>query len=278
MDLAFFHCESKVCLLTTYFPVLATVPYSSHNCFCFICPDRELSEPLVWIFMENKNCLRSGESPVWRGKWLLRVRASIRIKGQRNSWSVVKEESQRKLLILYPWLIWRLWGFGEGPGAGSQALEGTEKASEGLGNWVESATVQKRVGLAGSMGLSAKDTMNRGRGVLFVLSALLAFRFFCLKLKFLVLVECVVDFFCGVMSFVIVSVCTPLPTQPPPLLPHFKSLYNASGELSTKGRGKSRHVILRLCLTLDALQNCCFSLTVIWGVHMWRGFFNDVFP
>jgi len=43
------------------------------------------------------------------------------------------------------------------------------------------ATVQKIVELAGSMTLSAKDTMNRGRDVLFVLPALLVRRFFCLN-------------------------------------------------------------------------------------------------
>lgn len=49
------------------------------------------------------------------------------------------------------------------------------------GNGAESATIQKAAELAGSTGWSAKDTMNIGRDVLFVLSALVAQGFFVFK-------------------------------------------------------------------------------------------------
>lgn len=72
---------------------------------------------------------------------------------------------------------------------GSQALEGTRRASQELGVMEQSATIQKAAELAGSAGWAAKDTMSMGRDVLFVLPALVAQGFFFyLKLRVLVLV------------------------------------------------------------------------------------------
>lgn len=59
--------------------------------------------------------------------------------------------------------------------------------------------------------------MNRGRDVLFVLSALLALRFFCLNLKHLVLVLVIVV--CVLVWFGFVCHVPPAPNQKP--LQHF---------------------------------------------------------
>lgn len=89
--------------------------------------------------------------------------------------------------------------------------------------------------------------MNRGRDVLFVLSALLALRFFCLKFKLLVLV--LVMRACVCISFVLLCVAFPLPQ-----IKAFITLVE-----SFPRQGGSRHVILKLLLILGALHNSCPS-------------------
>lgn len=181
---------------------------------------------------------RIGGSLVWRGKLLLPVKACLGIKGLRNCWSVAKGELQGKLWMPMAHLE-----------AARLQCGGPGELPRDWGNWAEFASVQKIVELAGSTGLSAKDTMNTGRERrgFFVLSALLALKFFCWKFKLLVLViimhVCVLLFALLCCAFAVTC-------------PQIKSLYNVSGKLF-----RSTCVILKLWLTPGALHNSCPSLS-----------------